>query len=133
MTAMAEQRFTSKTSLLFSGLLIWAAHFMFVYSANAVACERGLQDFQVLGIGLIPLTVMVATLAALAAVGYVLLIAIGWLGPLHGEAHDDPSSAFVRQITIVLSLISIVAITLSALPSLVVSPCEGLPQLVQGR
>ena len=62
MTAMAEQRFTSKTFLLFSGLLIWAAHFMFVYSANAVACERGLQDVRVLGIGLIPLTVMVATL-----------------------------------------------------------------------
>lgn len=130
---MAERRFTSKALLLFGGPLIWAAHFMFVYTANAVACERGLENVSILGVGLIPVTVALATLVALAAAGYVLAMAIRWLGPLHGESYDDPSSAFLRQITIVLTLISMIAVTLSALPSLVVPPCGGLPQLVEAR
>lgn len=120
---MAERRFGSKTFLLFGGLLIWAAHFMFVYSANAVACERGLQDMRILGAGLIPFTVAVATVIALAGGGYVLWLAFGWLGPLRGEPHDDPAGAFLRQISIVLTLLSMIAIVLSALPSLVVMPC----------
>lgn len=130
---MAERRFTAKTFLLFGGLLIWAAHFMFVYSANAVACQRGLENVRILGIGLIPFTVVLATLVALAVAGYVLAMAMGWLGPLRGESQNDPSSTFLSQITVVLTLISMIAITQSALPSLVVSPCEGLPQLVEAR
>ncbi len=120
---MAEQRLTSKTFLLFGALLIWAAHFMFVYSANAIACARGLQDIRVFGAGLIPLTVAVATLIALAAGCYLLWLASGWLGPLRGEPHDDPASAFLRQVSIALTLLSMIAITLTALPAFVVVSC----------
>ena len=112
---MAERRFTAKTLFLFAGLLIWAAHFIFVYSANAVACARGLEAIKVLGADLVPFTVSLATLAALAAAGYVLVSALAWKGPLTDEPHDDPTSAFARQITIALTLLSIIAIVLSAL------------------
>ncbi len=120
---MADQRLGSKTFLLFGGLLIFAAHFMFVYSANAVACARGLEDVRILGAGLIPFTVMLATLLALAAAGYVLALAMGWRGPLRGEPHNDPTSAFLRQITIALTLLSMVAIIWIALPLFIVTPC----------
>lgn len=120
---MAEQRLTAKTLYLFGGLLIWAAHFMFVYSANAIACSRGLEDIAILGAGLIPLTVALATIVALLAAGYVLVSTLAWQGPLRGEPHDDPSTAFLRQVTIVLTLLSIIAIVLSALPSFIVQPC----------
>lgn len=123
MTAMAERRFTAKTFFLFGGLLIWAAHFMFVYSANAVACARGLEDVTVMGAGLIPFTVAIATLAALLAAGNVLATALAWRGPLASEPHDDPATAFLRQVTVVLALLSMIAIVLSALPSLIVQPC----------
>lgn len=120
---MAERRFTSKTLFLFAGLLIWAAHFMFVYSVNAVACARGLEDITILDAALVPLTVALATLAALGAAGYVLVAALAWKGPLAGEPHDDAASAFLRQVTIALTLLSIIAIVLSALPSFIVRPC----------
>lgn len=123
MSAVVEQRLTSKTFLLFGGLLIWAAHFMFVYSVNAVACARGLQDIRVFGAGLIPFTVTIATLIALAAAGRLLWVGSGWLGPLRGEPHHDPASAFLRQVSIALTLLSMVAICLTALPSFVVVPC----------
>jgi len=120
---MAEQRFGSKTFLIFGGLLIWAAHFMFVYSTNAVVCARNLDDITILGAELAPFIVMLATLAALAVACYVLYAAVAWGGPLRGESRNDPGSAFIRQITIVLTLLSIVAILWTALPSLIVSPC----------
>lgn len=123
MTAVAEQRLTSKAFLLFGGLLIWAAHFMLVYSVNAVVCARGLQDLRVLGAGLIPFTVAIATLVALAAASRLLWVGSGWLGPLRGEPHDDRASAFLRQVSIALALLSMVAIFLTALPSFVVVPC----------
>lgn len=120
---MAEQRFTAKTLYLFGGLLIWAAHFMFVYSANAIACERGLEDVTIVGAGLIPLTIAIATVAALAAAGYVAAAAMSWRGPFTNEPHGDPTTSFLRQVTIVLTLLSMIAIVLSALPSFVVQPC----------
>lgn len=120
---MAEQRLTSKTFFLFGGLLIWATHFMLVYSANAVACARGLAGVTVLNAGLIPFTVTIATLLALLATGLLLYAALSWGGPLRGEAHDDPGSAFLRQVTVALTLLSMIAIVLSALPSLIVPPC----------
>ena len=119
---MAEQRFISKTFFLFGGLLIWATHFMFVYSATAVACARGLADITVLGVGLIPLTVILATVLALLATGWLLYAALTWGGPLRGEPRD-PGNVFVRQITLALTLLSMIAIVLSALPSLIVPPC----------
>lgn len=120
---MSERRFWSKAFLMFGGLLIWAAHFMFVYSANAVACARGFTHITVLGVGLVPFTLILATLLALLATGYLLYTALSWSGPLRGEANDDPASAFLRQITIVLTLIAMIAIVWNALPASIVTPC----------
>lgn len=120
---MAEQRFASKTFYLFGGLLIWAAHFMLVYSVNAVACVFGFAKVQVIGADLVPFTVILATLVALASAGYLLLSMMAWQGPLRGEARTDPSTIFLRQVTIALTLLAMIAILLSALPSLIVPPC----------
>lgn len=120
---MAERRFGSKMLLPFGGLLVWAAHFMFVYSANALACARGFADVMILRTGIVPLTVAAATLAALVGSGYLLTLALSWGGPLRGEDENDASAAFLRQVTVALTLLSIIAILFSALPSLIVPPC----------
>lgn len=120
---MADRRLASKTFLLFGGLLIWAAHFMTVYSANAIACERGFADLRIWNAGVVPLTVMLVTIVALSAAAYLLLSALSWQGPLSGEARNDPGTAFLRQVAVALTLFSMVAIVLSALPSLIVPPC----------
>ena len=120
---MSERRFGSKTFLLLGGLLIWAAHFMFVYAATSLACARGFAHITVLGAGLVPFTVMLATCLALLAAGWVLLTALSWGGPLRGEASTDAGSAFIQHLTIALALIAMIAIVWNALPALVVSPC----------
>ena len=120
---MAEQRFISKAFLLFGGLLIWAAHFMTVYSANAVACARGLAGIRIFGIGLVPITIILVTIIALAAAAYIVVSALSWQGPISGEPHGAPTTAFLRQMTVMVTLFSMIAIVLSAMPSLIVQPC----------
>ncbi|MCL4766021.1 MAG: hypothetical protein KJZ80_07310 [Hyphomicrobiaceae bacterium] len=120
---MAEQRFASKTFALFGGLLIWGAHFMIVYSANALACTRGLAGVTILGAGLVPLFVLAATAAALGAAGYLLVTTLSWRGALRGERSQNGSAAFLRIATLTITLLSAIAIAWTALPAAIVQPC----------
>ncbi|MGH6611019.1 MAG: hypothetical protein ACRECQ_12265 [Burkholderiaceae bacterium] len=52
---MTDSRSFSLTAVrMFSGVLIWSAHFLFIYAFTALACTRGFAD-------VIPAAVVIAT------------------------------------------------------------------------
>ena len=63
--------------LLFAagGFIAWAAQFAVIYGVAGVACARGYDGVTLLGIGLVPFTILAATVLALAAAGFVILSA----------------------------------------------------------
>lgn len=54
-------------SMLF-GLLVWAAHFLFVYVFAALACARGFASASLFGFGIVPATIVGSTAIAVLAV-----------------------------------------------------------------
>ena len=53
---------------MFSGILIWAAHFGFIYAFVALACARGFAEAKWLGFDAVTVSVVAATLLAAGAV-----------------------------------------------------------------
>ena len=49
---------------MWSGAILWAAHFTAIYSVTALACARGYAHAMVFGLELVTLTVLAATLLA---------------------------------------------------------------------
>ena len=55
-----------------AGMIAWAAQFTLIYGATAIACARGYEGAWLLGMRVIPLTIVGVTLAALGVTGFVL-------------------------------------------------------------
>jgi hypothetical protein len=106
-----------------AGLIIWAVHFGVVYVANAIACERGLVGQSLLGLPLVPVLVLGATVLALAAVALVGLRAWRRLesGLAGQEGEDEPR--FLVWLTAAIALLSALAILWEGLPVFFVRPC----------
>ncbi len=106
-----------------ASLAVWAAHFGFVYAAAAIACERGLAGSSLLGLPLVPLLVLGATVLALAAVALA-----GWhagrrledgLAGQGGEGHRS----FLAWLAVATALLAALAILWEGLPVLLVGGC----------
>jgi hypothetical protein len=115
---MEETGFVRKSLFLLAGLLIWAAHFGVIYGFNGLACARRFAGVVVLGIGIVPLVVTAATLLGLAVTGGVLVAALR-----HDPSRASVSDAFLRQTTVAVAALSLVAIAWNGLPALIVPPC----------
>ncbi len=118
---MDDISFIRKSLFVLGGLLIWAAHFGFVYVFNALACARGFQGLRLFGFGAVPVTIGLATTIAAVAVLALLIIALrapGRVNAMHG-----PSADFLRHLSTAVSLLSLVAIGWTSLPALLVPPC----------
>lgn len=113
---MAALRFAPAFLRLFSGPLVWAAHFAVIYGFTGYACARRLHAAGWLGIGVIGWVVIAATLAAAAAV-FALSV---WTG---GRAPPQDSASFSRWTGAALGLLSMVAIVWEAMPILLVPAC----------
>jgi hypothetical protein len=100
---------------------VWAAHFAVVYSVHAVSCARGLNHWTVLGFGLVPFTITVATALALAGSLAVLAIALRDMRDAHSEAQD--SQRFLTYTSATVAGFSILAIVWVALPVFFIEPC----------
>ena len=59
-----------------AGMIAWAAQFTLIYGATAIACARGYEGAWLLGMRVIPLTIVGVTLAALGVTGFVLARAL---------------------------------------------------------
>ena len=65
---MAAATFTRTTLRMFSGVLIWAAHFTLIYGFAALACARGFADAKWLGLDIVTAATVAATVLAAGAV-----------------------------------------------------------------
>lgn len=114
---MDALRFDSTILRLFSGPLIWAAHFLAIYGFAGLACARRLQYAEWLGIGVVTWAVGALTLAAVAAV---------LLPGARADYRQTPrdSAGFIRWTGAALGLLSVLAIAWEALPVLLVPACK---------
>jgi hypothetical protein len=112
-----DRGFTGTTFSIWSGLLIWAADFLFVYVFAALACARGFADVRVFGIEVVPLTTVLLSGVALAATALVLVrirkraLRIG----------SDPRARFVLFLVGALAVLGAIAIAWTTLPPLLLS------------
>lgn len=119
----AREGFFAKTMLMMGSLVVWGVHFLGVYIFNALACARGFATMQVLGFGIVPLTVTAFTVVALALIGLIMFVAWRRLGPAAGRHVTEPAGDFMRYITLTLGGLSLLAIVWDGLPALIVPPC----------
>jgi hypothetical protein len=64
---MAGSTFTRRTLRMFSGVLVWTAHFGAIYTFHALACARGHAGITWLSAGIVTWFVLAATMAAALA------------------------------------------------------------------
>jgi hypothetical protein len=120
---MGDADFIRKSLFMIGGLLVWAAQFTIIYVFNALACARGFAGRQLLGIGVVPFVVGVASLIALAAALAVLLAALRVRGPAGATRDERPVDDFLRYTTVAIAALSLVAIAWNAVPAFIVPPC----------
>jgi hypothetical protein len=103
-----------------AGLLIWGAHLTLIYAFTALACARRFAGIDILGVGVVPLAVGLATLLALAALAAVLRRALGRRSSAHGTA---PDNAFIDYVTAAAAILALFGVLWQALPILLIPPC----------
>lgn len=107
---MNAPRFTSTAFLIWSGLLTWAAYFLFVYVFAAVACAQRFAHQSVASIPVVPLVTAFVTVLALGTTVVLMRIAARRLAT---------TSAFVRFLALALGALALICIVWVALPVLV--------------
>ncbi|MBJ6127003.1 hypothetical protein [Microvirga splendida] len=120
---MGDTDFIRKSLFMTGGLIIWGIHFGLVYTFNALACARRFAGTEILGIGIVPLTVIGTTIVALAATLLVLLLAFWRKGPAAASRDEKPVNDFMRYTTITIAGLSLVAIAWNGLPAFLIPPC----------
>ena len=113
---MPALTFTRTFLLMFSGPLIWAAHFLFIYVLNGVVCARPTAQVGWFGIGATSWGINVASIVAIGAIGAIQLRI-----KARQTAADNPD--FVAWMTATLSLLSVIAIIWETLPVFLVPAC----------
>lgn len=114
---LTGDRFLGRIGLMSGGLLVWAAHFGFVYGYVALICARGLEDRTAFGVDIALLGVALGTIAALALAGAIALVGRRGLGD------DGPAARFVSVTAVATSLLGAVAIAWNAMPAFIVPAC----------
>ncbi len=104
-----------------AGLLAWAAQFTVIYAVTAVICARGYGGESLAGFGIVPLTIVIATLLALGATALLLVLALRERRRLADDA--DANAQFVNYLTLIIAGFSLVAIVWQGLPGLIVPAC----------
>jgi hypothetical protein len=118
--------FTRTFLLIFSGPIIWAAHFVAIYGFTGVACARALHRIEWLGIGAVSWFIGISGLLALAAIAAIAVIA-SRNGKRQVQSDDRglpaDQHAFIGSITIMLGLLAAIAVIWESLPVLMVPVC----------
>jgi hypothetical protein len=106
-----------------AGLLLWAGHLAVVYAVHALACAHGFHERTVLGFGLVPFAIAVATAIALLGCLAVLGYALRDLRRTRGRDDVAESERFLTYTSATIAGFSILAIVWVAVPALVIAPC----------
>jgi len=99
--------------VLLAPLLIWAGYFLFVYVVAAIACAR------------FPTTAVLPLLwiAGAGALTATALIGAGFYRRLRRESTPAPDRVLALRAGLLLSLLALIAIAWTALPTLFIRPC----------
>jgi hypothetical protein len=116
--------FATKFAFLNGGLIIWAAHFLFVYGVNGIVCARAPLGVEFLGGTFMPWVVLVATVFGVAASCAVALLALAGRGPGIAAENDLSLREFWRFTTMIIAGLAVVAIVWTAVPILFIRPCS---------
>lgn len=96
--------------------LIWAAHYLFVYSVNGIACARPEWQSTWAGMPVSSWIIVAASVAALAGMGAIHLHSRNRLPAL-------ASPGFLPRLSGALSLLSAVAVVWETIPVMLVPAC----------
>jgi hypothetical protein len=103
-----------------SGLLVWAADFLFIYVFAAVACARGFADATVADMGIVPFA---STIATLGAAGATFAIVARCRREMRPAAADAANGGFIAGVAAVASLLALIAVVFTGLPALLLGSC----------
>ncbi len=118
---MAAAGFIGRLVFFTGGLLVWAAHFTFLYGFHALVCAR--PGTGTVTPGVVAVTIGAATLVAIAVNVAILLMAMRGQGPGISGEEDPAMRQFWRFGTAMVAAFSLVAIVWSGIPVLVIPPC----------
>ncbi len=118
---MVQGRRITRLFAATAGLIAWAVQFTVIYGVASVACARGYGHLTFVGIGLVPLTILAATVLALAATAVVMVHAARERRGM-GES-TDPTDRFLNTTTLLVGGLSLVTILWHGLPALIVPAC----------
>lgn len=114
-----------RLTVMAAPMAIWALHFVVVYSLTGLACGRGWYRSIVGGQPIATWVLIAVTLLAWAVLAW-----LGWSAWRSRKQADTGSPAsprrrFVARMTLALAWLAILAVAFTALPVLMLPPCEG--------
>ena len=113
-------RLAPVTGYLLGGLILWVAAFSAAYSTAAIVCARGLADSSVMGLSILPFSIGLATLVALAGTGLIGAMAYRRLAR---TADDSGLAGFVWSLALFMALMAFVGIVWNGLPVVFLATC----------
>lgn len=106
---------------MMAGLVVWSVHFLVVYCFEAAACALGFAGREVaLGLAIVPFVTVVATAAALAACGLIIVLNL----PLRRDGGARDMAYFIRWFTVGIAVTGIVGVILEAIPVAIIQSCR---------
>jgi hypothetical protein len=102
--------------LMFTGPLIWAAHFISIYGFNGVLCARPHWNIAWEGMRLSSWGILGAAVIAVLAITVILL-------RVHPHDMTDDNREFTLWMSLVLSLLAMVAVVWETVPVLLLPAC----------
>lgn len=111
-----QRSFSRVFLFMLAGPMIWAAHFLFIYSVHGVACARPMLYGAWLGAPVSAWIIVAASVLALAAMGLIFL-------RLRTRLRRSGDRGFPSWMAAALSLLSALAIVWETIPVLLVPAC----------
>lgn len=115
---MQARAFTRIFLLMFSGPIIWTAHFFTIYGVTGLACARRFAHEEWFGVSVVLWTIGAITLAALVAILLIVFKAVSGK-----TTRDNARFSFIQWITAGLGLFFIVVIFWEITPAALVPVC----------
>ncbi len=115
-------RRTGQVLLALGGMIAWAVQFTIIYGATSTLCGRGWADAALLGIGVVPFTILASTLATFAAAAILLIVSLRE----ERQWRDQPASAtdsFLNQTSVLINGLSLVVILWHGVPAFILPAC----------
>lgn len=115
-------RRTIQVLLMLGGFLAWAVQFTVIYAVTSTLCGRGWADTTVLGLPIIPVTIVVTTLLMVAAAGIFLFISLR----IYRQVRDEPvtpADLFMNQASVLINGFSLVVLIWHAVPAFILPSC----------